>query len=62
MASPTQQLVELKLGSSLEGFVRARRDDGISWRRITLEIRDATGVDVADETLRIWYPDAEKAS
>lgn len=57
--SHTQQLAELKLGSSLEDFVRTRRNDGTSWRRITLELRDRTGIDVTHETLRSWYPDPE---
>jgi len=56
MPSATQQLAEIKLGSSLEDFVKTRRPH-TSWRRITLELRDATGVDVTHETLRSWYPD-----
>lgn len=61
MASPTQQLAEIKLGGSLEDFVRSRRP-GTSWRRIAIELRDATGLDIANETLRMWYPDEQAAS
>jgi hypothetical protein len=48
----------------LEGFVRSRRDSGESWRAVSVALYDATGISVAHESLRAWYPDetAEVAS
>jgi hypothetical protein len=60
--SATQQLAEIKLGSSLEEFVTSRRQRDVSWRKISLELRDATGVDVTHETLRSWFPGEQVAS
>lgn len=59
MPSATQQLAEIKLGSSLEDFVieRRHRQPPLSWRKISLELRDVTGIDVTHETLRSWFPE-----
>lgn len=37
-------------------FITERRDAGASWRRIALDLRDATDgrVDVTPETIRKW--------
>ena len=63
MATSLQALIEEKLGRNLEAFVSANRLDGRSWRYIANAIRDDTGVDLADETLRQWFGlDADEVS
>ena len=58
MPTPTQQLIELKLGDeSLEQFVRSRRATKTAWRHIARDVHEATGVDVTLESLRSWFPD-----
>jgi len=47
---------------SLDGFVQTRRASGLSWRRISVELFEATRVDVTHESLRSWFFDAEKAA
>lgn len=62
MRTPAKQLADLLLEEPVEGWVRQRRDRDrpLSWRRISLELRDATDgkVDVAPVTLMAWAPDA----
>lgn len=62
--TPTQQLADVKLGGTLEAFVRERRAKGFSWATISLELHGEIGVRVTGESLRTWYPDpvAEVAS
>lgn len=55
MSTPQYIEIEQKLGSPLADLVGKRRAEGISWRKIAIEIGDRTGVDVAGETLRIWH-------
>ncbi len=56
----TQRLADHLLDGSLENFVLSRRAKSVSWRKISNELRDTTGVDVAYETLRSWYlPNAD---
>lgn len=59
-ASHRALLADHLLPGGLADFVTSRRDAGKSWRRIALELRDATGtvVDVTHETLRSWFLDA----
>lgn len=60
--TPLQSLLSEKVGG-LDGYVTSRRERGVSWRAIALEIRDDTGIDVTDEALRVWYSaPAEAAS
>jgi transposase-like protein len=42
------------LDGGLVPFVQTRAADGQSWRRISLDLRDATGIRVTHETLRGW--------
>lgn len=51
------ELADHLLPDGLEEFVTSRRAAGQSWRRIALELRDATGtvIDVTHETLRSWF-------
>lgn len=46
--------IERKLGSSLADLVSERRQAGISWRKIAIEITMRTGIDITGETLRVW--------
>jgi len=41
----------------LEQFVRSRRSQGVPWRRVALDVYDATGLAVTHESLRSWFPD-----
>lgn len=56
--TPTAKLANYLLGG-LDEFVLTRRAEGMSWRRIALEISHATGrqIEVTHEALRGWYPD-----
>lgn len=48
---------------SLAEFVEAHRRNERSWRRISREIENKTGVSVSYETLRDWFPElAERAA
>lgn len=49
-------LIEARLGEPLREFVARQRGDeyNASWRRISLRIRDKTGIDVTAEALRSW--------
>lgn len=58
-STPTQQLVDLKLDGTLNDFVALRRGAGRSWRLISRDIYEQTGIDVTNETLRSWYPETE---
>lgn len=60
--TPLKQLVEMKLGQPLDGFVSARRQPRKSWRDIAAEIQEQTGVVVSHEALRTWYPDDAEQS
>lgn len=59
--SVTQRLADTLLDGQLEEFVRSRRAKGRSWRLISRDLYEATGVDVSYETLRVWFPE-ERAS
>jgi hypothetical protein len=47
-------------GESLESFVRDRRGQDMSWRRIAYELYERTGVDLTHESLRKWFPDEQR--
>ena len=53
-ASRLQQLVELRLGGSLESFVVARLAEK-GWRAVAVDVERATGVTVSHQTLRNWF-------
>lgn len=63
-STPKQQLATLLFGGDLETFVRDRRDVGTPWRVVARDLYEATDgkVDVTHETLRVWFPDDQKAS
>jgi hypothetical protein len=60
-ATRTQQLVEVLLGEPLEGWVVARRADGLSWKAITAELTECTNgqCDLNPETLRAWHREVD---
>lgn len=51
----TQRLADHLLDRKLAQYVLGRRAKGVSWRKISNELRDDTGVDITHETLRAWY-------
>lgn len=61
--TPLQQLVEMKLGEDLGGFLAERRRVKVverpakSWAEIANEIQQRTGITVTRETLRLWGSD-----
>lgn len=58
MATPTQQLLDIKLGGdgALRAFVAERRPDR-AWRLIARDLFDETKIDVTYESLRAWFPE-----
>ena len=61
LMTPLRTLLDIKLGG-LDDFVHSRRGAGTSWRVISNDIRDQTGIDITYETLRAWYGTDKKAS
>lgn len=60
MQTPTRRLADLLLadrGTTLPEFVSTRRVQGTSWRQVSLDLRDQTGLDVTHESLRRWFPE-----
>lgn len=53
------ELADHLLPGGLEEFVMSRRIAGKSWRRIALDLRDATKtvVDVTHQTVKNWFPE-----
>lgn len=62
--TPLMELADLKLNGGLEEFVRSRRAQTPRrpWRLIAIDIRDATGLDVTDQTLRVWFPEDDEST
>ena len=60
--NPTQQLAAIILGRPLAQYVATKRGQGLGWRRLAATLRDDTAgrVHVSHETLRSWFPDAER--
>ncbi len=59
--TPRQALADHILEGRLAQYVTDRRRRGDSWRRISLDLRDDTGVDVTHQTLSNWYGADESA-
>ena len=59
MRTVTALLVSERLGRDVVDLINEERDRGQSWRRISLIIRDATGVDVSYESVRAWATAAQ---
>lgn len=52
--TPTQALVEIRLGGSVLVYLTELRLEGLSWREVADELYDRTGVAVSHEALRQW--------
>lgn len=54
--TPTQRLATVLLDTPVSPWVRRRRRQGMSWRAIAIELRDATNgqVDVSPQALINW--------
>lgn len=48
-------------GIALESFVQLERAKGTSWRHIAREVYEATGVDLAHQSIVNWYGEAVAA-
>lgn len=60
--SPLYQLIEARLGGTLPDLVAARRPPRKSWREVADEIQERTGIQISDETLRIWFAESDVAA
>jgi hypothetical protein len=56
------QLIEDRLGCSLEVLVADARPERASWASIAADIHKRTGVEINQETLRLWFAEAERQS
>lgn len=54
-----QRLADILLGEPVEQWVAARRAERISWRKISLRLRDQHKLDIGEPTLRAWALAAE---
>lgn len=52
VATTLQRLATIELGADVVEWAAARRPE--SWQKIANELREATGIIVTDETLRLW--------
>ncbi|MBA2558447.1 MAG: hypothetical protein H0V07_00905 [Propionibacteriales bacterium] len=61
MRTPTQALADHLLKQPVEQWIRERRSQGKSYRRIALELRDATkqAIEVSDRTITMWAADPQ---
>lgn len=59
MKSTTHRYADVVLDRPLADYVAERRGNGVSWRRISLDLRDDTDgeIDITYETLRAWFPE-----
>lgn len=55
MPTPTQQLIEVRLGRPLDQFVHEQLAQNLGWRRIAEDIRRRTDITISHETLRGWF-------
>jgi hypothetical protein len=55
-ATPTRLLADKLIQDGVDSFIADRRAERKSWRRIALDLRDATNgvIDVTPETVRKW--------
>ena len=62
MATPTRELIELRLtGQSLAAYVAKKRRAGWGWRRIADGIYEDSGVPVSHTTVSRWFPEKSAA-
>lgn len=55
---PKQRLLDLLLDETLEVWLARRREEGATWREISLQIRDSYQLDVTEQTLRAYFASA----
>jgi hypothetical protein len=55
----THLLIEHRMGKSLKRLVRRKRNEELSWRRISKLIYEETGVRVTPVALRGWFKDID---
>ena len=63
--SPLYQLVEARLGGSLEDLVTEARPPRVpraTWAEIAAQIGEKTGIELSGETLRLWFVESERQS
>ena len=62
MATPTRELIELRLtGQSLAAYVARKRRAGWGWRRIADDLYETSGVAVSHTTIARWFPEKTAA-
>jgi len=61
MPTPLRRLADTLLEEPVEQWIQRNRDEGKSWRRISLELRDVAQIDVAPSTLISWA-ESDRAS
>lgn len=54
------RLADTLLPEGLETYLKVRRGEGASWRRISLDLLRDVELDIHPDTLRLWYPELEK--
>jgi hypothetical protein len=60
--TPTQLLMETRLGEPLAPYVLKLRADERTWRYIAKHLAEKTGHAVTPEALRLWFGAAERAA
>lgn len=54
--TPTQLLIETRIGQNLDTYVGQLRDDGASWDTIAAELAERANVpNLNGESVRRWY-------
>lgn len=59
--SPTYLLAASKLGRDPIDWIAELRDEGLTWRAISLLLWSSHWLDVTEVTLRKWWADAQAA-
>lgn len=60
--SRTYPLVDRILDGQLDEYLAQKRAEGMSFRAISLDLRDRYGVNVSDETVRCWVGSGGEAA
>ena len=61
MAVDLKAALTAKLGRDLSTYVGGLRSAGWSWREISGDITERTGIEVSHEALRGWFREREEA-
>lgn len=54
-ATPTQALLEVRLGGSLADYISGLRSEGLSWRAAAEQLHERTGIQVTGAALCLWF-------